>query len=822
MNERYQDGNQAYRPTRRAVWYVLMAVLAAISLALPALAQEQGAKGPTWEQSNNGSGHGTISSELDSEQPQPAEPVPTGTPEIGRSTGMTLMVYLCGSNLESSPGSSQNSYCASRDLVEIAQSGFDETAVNVIVMAGGADQWGIDAIPARTTGLYQIGNNSISVLANDGNAYNMASPATLSMLLQFAYEQFPAEKYALILWDHGGGSLHGICSDINYSPDTLSMQELDQALRESPFAERKLSWIGFDACLMASAEVARIVAPYAEYMIASEETEPGWGWNYSFVGALNKDESAEQTGKRIIEEYFAVGSQSNAAQRTNLTMACIDLSKIDDVIKAVDDFFDDIVVNQNSFASISRVRRTLVGFGRSEDRPNNDYDLVDLGEIAQHFGPFGGDEKALRLAESVSSCVVANRAGEEACTGLSIYHPYYNREAFPYSMNMYSSLGFSDSYTSFVNEFGRYLISNGSGNWGNLSPLLSEQQKDNRTLVSLRLNESQMAEIGMANILAVAQSASGEGWHLVATQEAAISDEGVVSGEYVHTNLFVTDADGRPMFGVPMLSTQRDNGAYLVNVALVDEGGVRTDAQLLCSRDRATDLVAVDAVYLYDETIGGYSPRLSGSLEDYVTAIFRVEERTMVSDENGTIPDFSLWPVVAENEYAWSLSEPWQLAFVRDSLDVDTLRVGFKLTDVFNNVYMSTLIAIGSTPDAAFSGFIVTYDDDLILAEDISLNPTADGSALRLSARLTNRTDAEAIIAVEHVVINGQETNVGAEIYGNGDNDGLLPGESQPLMLRLPLQAGGSQTEITFDLVLLDADGAATGVVPVHILVSAH
>ena len=42
----------------------------------------------------------------------------------------------------------------------------------------------------------------------------------------------------------------------------------------------KFDFVGFDACLMATYEMAAHMASYADYMVASEELEPGIGWNY--------------------------------------------------------------------------------------------------------------------------------------------------------------------------------------------------------------------------------------------------------------------------------------------------------------------------------------------------------------------------------------------------------------------------------------------------------------------------------------------------------------------------------------------------------------
>ena len=86
-----------------------------------------------------------------------------------------------------------------------------------------------------------------------------------------------------MFWDHGGGPNEGVCYDrISeekiHRMDTLTTPELESALNNSPFAKQKLDMIVFHACLMGSAEVATRIAPFARYMVASEEINYGIGY----------------------------------------------------------------------------------------------------------------------------------------------------------------------------------------------------------------------------------------------------------------------------------------------------------------------------------------------------------------------------------------------------------------------------------------------------------------------------------------------------------------------------------------------------------------
>ena len=44
--------------------------------------------------------------------------------------------------------------------------------------------------------------------------------------------------------------------------------------------DQRLEFVGFDACLMGTVETAYAIKNNVDYLIASEEIEPGTGWNY--------------------------------------------------------------------------------------------------------------------------------------------------------------------------------------------------------------------------------------------------------------------------------------------------------------------------------------------------------------------------------------------------------------------------------------------------------------------------------------------------------------------------------------------------------------
>lgn len=744
------------------------------------------------------------------------EQVGSDDEQPSKASEMTVMIYLCGSSLENNSSNPEEvSASASLDVIEMAYSEFNPEKVNLLVLAGGSKDWTIDNICDGATSLYRLHDKSIYTLFSDGKAYNMGAPEMLTAFLRYGYEYFPAEKFALIMWDHGGGSLSGLCHDINFD-DSLDMMELSKGIGDSPFGGEKLDWIGFDACLMAAAEVANLMAPYADYMIASEETEPGFGWNYNFLKGIENDETPAVTGERIINTYFEF-AEDLGYEGGNLTLSCIDLSKIDAVAKAAEAFYGTLKVDKSTFAEMSRKRRETMAFGRDESDSFSDFDLVDLGDFTKKLSQIGGADEAKKLLDAIDDCVKHTKSTMEDCTGLSVYHPFYNKALYPIYGSQYGKISLTDGYDSFVRAFGNYLVSNGKGIWSGMETDQAEAEKDTRTVFNLLLTEEQMAEFGEAVMVCLQRIGDTDAWRLVATQGAHIGENGMLVGNYVHTNLFVLDANGQPIHDVPIVYFERDNGLYIVPAILV-KGEKRTGAQIILSRDSITDLMTVVDVYLYDEAIDGYTPRLTASLEDYDSVIYQSYERVMTQNEQGALVAFENWETANVSEYAWNTQDAWQLAFVEDHLDVESLYVSFAITDIFNNVYMSNPAPIAKDRGDSL-GYTVTYDDDFVLVENFALTEGGNGK-IRLSATLTSNYEAEAILIIDNVLVNGQTVNAGAEVYGNGENDGLLSGESQILLMSVPAESLNNVESIDFEILFTDAEGEVILTVPVNVIVS--
>ena len=346
-----------------------------------------------------------------------------GLAACGKGSGqrLTLMIYMIGSDLESKSGA------ASDDLDEIKASGVDLDAVNVLVCAGGCEKWQSDAASADKNTVLQLTDKGFETLES-WDAVSMGDSTTLTKFLDYGVKNAPAEQYALILWDHGSGPVMGYGVDTLHEKDTLTLPEMRAALEASPFGkDDKLAWVGFDACLMASAELACIWADYADYLVASQEVEPAFGWQYSFLKDAGKVEtkklldSLTKTYLTACENYYDEKGYSDR----DTTLSCMDLSKAAAVADAIDALFAKAAADVDSqYNRLANRRVNTRALGRATT--GSEYDLVDLNDAAAQLSALYPDE-AKALQEAVSAMVVSNATNADGLSGVSLYYPFFNK-----------------------------------------------------------------------------------------------------------------------------------------------------------------------------------------------------------------------------------------------------------------------------------------------------------------------------------------------------------------------------------------------------------
>ena len=678
---------------------------------------------------------------------------------------LTVMVYMCGSNLESGYGS------ASADLEEMLASGFDSDRITLLVMTGGTERWGFGLDPAELT-ISEISRRGIRAVWRE-EAVSMGVPETLTTLLNFGVERFPAKEYALILWNHGGGPMEGVCWDELFSMDNLSLSELTQALEASNLPG-KLSWIGFDACLMSSAEVASTLAPYADYMIASQETEPALGWNYAFLNGLEGDISAEETGRRIVDAYF----DGMAGIRDTVTLACTDLSKLEGVKKAMDAFFNSVAkgLDADSFARVSGLRQAAVAFGKAVRAAGEDgYDLVDLGDLVKEYSEDPALSDASRaFSEALEEAVVYCRSSAEGASGLTVYHPYANKAKYAERWgNEYQGLDFSEGYQNYLNRFGALLTGEVMADWSDLDAAGDRLTEDKENLFTLQLTPEQVSTFASAQLLVLGMPETNseqfnaylvhyDDHPLVSlyVQPAQLDENGLLTAAYSSRTLYVTGGDGEPRIG-PISFNMADDGSFYTTLAWYEDNSGRENAmpQATVRFDFVLDAdgqPVVTGTRVQDEATGRFTNRIPIDESRYTRLQFQHIMR-LQPDGEGTLPAFRDWPLYrALYTQFITLPQDWQLRFFDEQLSNQQLYGTFQVTDVQQNTVSSPLTPL-KNPNV--TPIPVAIEPSEIggcrLSAEVTLSnaPIDPGLVLNLTAE--NLTEERIEFDVGKLVLNG-------------------------------------------------------------------
>ena len=283
----------------------------------------------------------------------------------------TVMLYFCGSDLES-----KNSY-ATDDLLEILKVDYADNylplfyesygleygeikepgGVNILLETGGAKEWhaqeaGMD-IDAGALQRWRYDYYPDIGFPNDTrpkNSYtlmetlplqSMANPETLTDFIKWGVKTCPAKKYALVLWDHGGGAKTGLFIDELFDNEVMYLDELRRALSDSG---TYFEAIVIDACLMANLETAWSIENSAHWLVASEEDVPGEGtalgvWLSQLVNHPGGD--GRWLGRTICDEtLIKYGNEDDKKSRSTLTWSVIDLTRIDPLVEACGRFFE--------------------------------------------------------------------------------------------------------------------------------------------------------------------------------------------------------------------------------------------------------------------------------------------------------------------------------------------------------------------------------------------------------------------------------------------------------------------------------------------------
>ncbi len=335
---------------------------------------------------------------FETEGDTPTPPAPT------KKKIWTFLMYICADNDLERFGL--------QDVNEMEKVGSSDK-VNIVVqidrMKGGKGDSIADGNWVGTRRYFVEKDNDVkkvhSPMVQNLGEVDMGNKHTLADFLKWGVTTYPAENVAVVIWNHGAGWL-GVASD-EESGNMLRLQDVSWALREGQKAlsdvngkKSKFAIVDFDACLMGTIEVAYELAEMADYMVASEETEPGTGMPYAdYLEPITRNPAlspAEVTKRMVgtyVYSYARGGSATNPViQGSAVTKSAIDLNKLEGLVKLFNKLGKQLLDNHDLYAELLVNEAGQL----ASVRRYSDETLVDIVDFALKLGEIEDLPKAIK------------------------------------------------------------------------------------------------------------------------------------------------------------------------------------------------------------------------------------------------------------------------------------------------------------------------------------------------------------------------------------------------------------------------------------------
>ncbi len=606
----------------------------------------------------------------------------------------TIMIYMVGSNLESDSG------LATVDLNEIDYSVMDNKNVNVILIAGGSKKWNNNYIDINETSIYELKEFGFEKVKSQSQA-NMGSPEVLSDFLTYVYNNYKTDKYTLLFWNHGA-AIYGSEFDELNNDDNLTVKEWKQAFNNSPFNNKnKLEMIIFNTCLNGTLEVADSFIDYSDYLVASEETTIGYKLegDLKFINEIKTSDSSYDVALKFINAYknkiknykelysYVSGNESDLYS----TYSIIDLSKIKQLEKAVNEFFESIDIPKN-YNTVAKIRSNLYQYAYEQTNEAS-YDMVDLYNLVdgiKSISPTTAD----KVLKNIDEAVLYNWATNSESRGISIYFPYNGENKHKeYFLNVYNNFSSLRGYHNFINKF--YEAQTSSHNTYSYSKNdvninINNQEAD----FTLKLSNEQKEVFARANYIVFRDNKDGYFLPVYRGKEVSLSGNTLSANIKDRQLKVISNEDGTENILTLFEISNTDQYIKYSTVGILEDFSKENmsewkedSATILLVYDKNNKTIKISSAIINDN--GEYKPdSVAVDLNDYTSIMFG-SSKYKILDDNG------------------NYNENWESNGVFEGFEENIKKIEFKLQsfddgydyyavfiiwDTNNNSYYSKLV----------------------------------------------------------------------------------------------------------------------------------
>lgn len=366
----------------------------------------------------------------------------------------TVLVLMNGSDLESEYRE------ATEDLREMVRAEKSDR-VQILIETVGTKQWDPTfGISSRRSQRYRVTDRGLTLLDDTLGQLDTTIPSTLSDFIRWGVETAPADRYILLLWNHGGGPVYGFGYD-EFQPytATLTIDEIQTALSDGG---TYFDLIGMDCCLMSSIEVCSALYEYCDYTLLSEDFEPACGWSHSeWLTALAKNPAIPTTELgRIAIDASVKAAERNAKADGGLTLALVDEAYMALLCPAWIEF---AYANETALlsANYSQLRqstgrarpafRAVGGWSFGDEHTLDDYCITDILSLALTISSPESDALCAALDQAIA--YYSATSNETTLAGLSVTLPYGDAAFYNELRRVFLNAGIDAPYVQWLNKF---------------------------------------------------------------------------------------------------------------------------------------------------------------------------------------------------------------------------------------------------------------------------------------------------------------------------------------------------------------------------------
>lgn len=378
----------------------------------------------------------------------------------------TVLVYMEGTNLET------DGVAASKNIGEMLAAKYSPD-VNVVLATGAANKRSSGWVTNWKTVKYHVVHNASLEEKADLGTVDMGKPEQLTNFIEWGQKNYPADRYILVFWDHGGGTLGGFGGYSTAKPPAgfpttsgLSVSQLRDVVKANVAKTgKKFEVIGFDACLMGTLEVANSFTGSANYLVASQDVEAGAGWDWTallnFIVA-NPSTDGAKIGTAIAKSFYAKLERTDTEENkesTTATLSVIDLEKIkplNEALAAYSVWQQKVLTDGGADAwyELAYARASTVDFYTSDLDLSGSGDTVDIVDLLNSIQVIHDAPVLDNLKKAVQNAVVYNQVGTDrtSASGLSMLFPTYTVWSDE-SINTFADIASVSEYRDLVKSY---------------------------------------------------------------------------------------------------------------------------------------------------------------------------------------------------------------------------------------------------------------------------------------------------------------------------------------------------------------------------------